>query len=384
MTRSNSAVWDEETQRWAIRVQSDGVRRRFYSVMPGRRGKTDAERQADEWLKSHTVDEELRCSQLIEDWLVDYVALGYYDYQYRNLLKNHITPFIGAVRIGRLTEQMLQDVIIEAHKEGLSRKTLCNIRGCMTCFVKYCRKRGCTTLRPEDLVVPRDAPRSEKRTLQPVDIRTLFTSDETYLRHRVEKEWFIYAFRFAATTGLRPGELLGLQHGDIHGDLVTIARSINRQGKQTAGKNDNARRAFRLNTFAASALTDQAAKMSKEGVVSPWVFPWINGNAATQDTLSKHWAAYCAYNGMEHISPYELRHTFISVNKEMPTELLQLQVGHSQSMDTHGTYSHEIDGDLNRARKLSETNFKRIILCKKPIPFEQINRSGQNVASKLK
>ena len=54
MLRSNSATWDDANQQWVIRVQSDGVRRRFYSDISGRRGKADAERQADEWLKSHT------------------------------------------------------------------------------------------------------------------------------------------------------------------------------------------------------------------------------------------------------------------------------------------------------------------------------------------
>ena len=116
MIRSNSATWDETNQQWVIRVQSDGIRRRFYSDISGRRGKADAERQADEWLKSHTVNEDLRCAQLLDEWLADYVALGYDDYQYRNLAKNHIAPFIGAVRIGRLTEQNLQDVVLEAHK----------------------------------------------------------------------------------------------------------------------------------------------------------------------------------------------------------------------------------------------------------------------------
>lgn len=381
MTRSNSAVWDEESQRWAIRVQSEGIRRRFYSDVPGRRGKADAERQADEWLKSHTQDEEIRCAQLIEDWLKDYVALGYDDYQYRNLAKNHITPYIGQTRIGRLTEQHMQDVILEAHKKGLSRKSLANIRGCMTCFVKYCRKRGCTTLRPEDLVIPRDAPRFEKRTLQPADIRKLFSSDEMILNNKVVPAWFIHAFRFAAVTGLRPGEVLGLQVSDISGELITIERSVNRKNKLTSGKNENAQRTFRMNSFAMDELSAQRAMLQREGVVSPWLFPWTNGNHARESLFYDHWIVYQKHNGIEPISLYELRHTYVSVNKEMPRELLQMQVGHSTSMDTHGTYSHELDGDLTRAQRISGANFKRIIQCRNPIPFDPKKETGQKVAS---
>jgi len=381
MIRSNSATWDESNQQWVIRVQSDGVRRRFYSDIAGRRGKSDAERQADEWLKSHTTDDDLRCAQLIEEWLVDYVALGYDDYQYRNLAKNHITPIIGAVRIGRLTEQTLQNVILEAHKKGLSHKTLANIRGCMTCFLKYCRKRGCTTLRPEDLVIPRDAPRSEKRTLQPSHIQTLFSSDETLYRGKAAKEWFIHAIRFATVTGMRPGEVLGLQNSDITGEYVSIERSINRRNKLTSGKNENARRTFRLNSFATAEIDAQRAMLLHEGIVSPWLFPWIDGNHAKENTIYKHWVAFQNHNGISPISLYELRHTYISVNKEMPSELLRLQAGHSESMDTNGTYAHKLDGDLTRAKKISDANFKRIIQCKTPIPFDQKKTTGQKVAS---
>lgn len=381
MNRSNFAVWDEESQRWSIRVQSEGVRRRFYSETPGRRGKADAERQSDEWLNSHTQDEEIRCAQLIDDWLKDYVALGYDDYQYRNLAKNHVTPLIGQTRIGRLTEQHMQDVILEAHKKGLSRKSLANIRGCMTCFIKYCRKRGCTTLRPEDLVIPRDAPKKEKRILQPNAIRILFSVDETIWNRKIIKEWFIHAIRFATVTGLRPGEVLGLQVSDISGDLISIERSVNRRNKLTSGKNENARRTFRMNSFAMEQIDAQRAMLHHEGIVSPWLFPWTDGNHARESTFYDHWIVYQKHNGIEPISLYELRHTYVSVNKEMPRELLQMQVGHASSMDTHGTYSHELDGDLTRAQRISSANFKRIISCKSPIPFDPKKETGQKVAS---
>ena len=36
-------------------------------------------------------------------------------------------------------------------------------------------------------------------------------------------------------------------------------------------------------------------------------------------------------------APYELRHTYVSVNDEMPTGLKKQVVGHSRSMDTEGS-----------------------------------------------
>ena len=52
--RTAQAIWMEESKRWMVKVQKDGVRRSFYSSTPGRRGKTEAEQKADDWLKLRT------------------------------------------------------------------------------------------------------------------------------------------------------------------------------------------------------------------------------------------------------------------------------------------------------------------------------------------
>lgn len=55
--RKNEASWIESRQRWQIKVQQDGVRKTFTSVLPGKKGKADAERQADRWLEDSTTAE---------------------------------------------------------------------------------------------------------------------------------------------------------------------------------------------------------------------------------------------------------------------------------------------------------------------------------------
>ena len=55
---------------------------------------------------------------------------------------------------------------------------------------------------------------------------------------------------------------------------------------------------------------------------------------------------------MSDITPYELRHTFFSVNKEVPKELVKMVGGHSDEFDTFGTYGHRLEGELTRAAEL--------------------------------
>ncbi len=42
----------------------------------------------------------------------------------------------------------------------------------------------------------------------------------------------------------------------------------------------------------------------------------------------------CEYNGITVVTPYELRHTFVSIAKSLPAGMVKSIVGHSESMDT--------------------------------------------------
>ena len=59
----------------------------------------------------------------------------------------------------------------------------------------------------------------------------------------------------------------------------------------------------------------------------------------------KRWQVYCKANSIPPISVYELRHSFVSVIKSLPAGEVRGLVGHSQSMDTFGVYSHALSGD---------------------------------------
>ena len=66
-------------------------------------------------------------------------------------------------------------------------------------------------------------------------------------------------------------------------------------------------------------------------------------------------------NDISAITPYEMRHTFVSVNKEMPEGLKKLVVGHSRDMDTEGTYGHEMAGDLEKAAEYIDAAFRQLL-----------------------
>lgn len=363
--RKTEAIWIENRQRWQIKVQQDGERRTFTSSTPGRKGKVEAERKADKWLEDPTTAETVRVGKLLDQYVahLEGTKSKTHSSQYKYFIESFIRPVIGLKKIVRLTEGDLQDVLDLAYsKKKLADKTLRDIRGCMANFLKWCRAHGKTKLYPENLTIPHGARKPEKKILQPGDIATLFRSDQTTWRGKPVSEWYIHAFRFAVITGMRPGEITGLRdRTDIKDNRVTVRRSINVHGEITQGKNQNARRTFQLPLQAQAEIEAQRAMLKEYGMISPYLFPGPDGGPMVNKNFLRAWKRYCEANGIQPTTLYELRHTYVSVNKEMPEGLKKMVIGHSEDMDTEGTYSHQMSGDLAKAADYTERAFEAIL-----------------------
>lgn len=357
--RLNEAKWLDNQNRWQIKVQKDGVRRTFTSSTPGRKGKKVCHDKADAWLDDGIVDGGIRVASIFDEWIDEIKITTCMDHwrQYEGYGKNWIKPVMGNIKVSNLNDQHMQDVLVRAYSKGLAKKSLTNIRACLSAFVKYCRKRKATTLRIESLTIPRDAVVGKRVILQPGDLVKLLNADTTVMRGAEVKEPYINAYRFAAITGLRPGEIFGLMWSDINEGVAHIQRSINIHGKETPGKNDNARRAFKLIPLAVKILEDQRESVSAAGLKSQYVFPSEDGAPIRYVTYYKRWVRYRENAGIRSVTPYELRHTFVSIVKELPEGLLKPLVGHSKAMDSYGVYSHEVDGDMDQAAEIVQSLF---------------------------
>ena len=372
--RTNTARWTGT--RWRIDVQKDGTRKSFYSSKPGRTGQREANAKADKWLTTGVSDTALRVSVVWAQYLESVKAstgTSNYDRTYKNG-KNYIIPIVGDMKMGKLTEGKLQDVLNLAYKNGnlapggkrkstepLSKKTLQGIRATELNFIKWARKQGYTTLHEKmlDLEVPKGARSKEKHILQPDALRVLFSTDTSLLRGVPTFDDNIYCYRFIVSSGLRPGEAVGLRLGDIVGRRVSISRSVNRYDETTQGKNENAVREFEMNELTYAAYLGQRQLLKASGVpMTPDfpLFPLVN-----QQSLYNHWRHYQDTNGIPHVSLYELRHTFVSMAQDLPDGKLKALVGHSKNMDTRGTYSHRIEGEEHETATAMSAAFDKVL-----------------------
>ena len=99
-----------------------------------------------------------------------------------------------AYQIKKLTLLDLQAIIDNAYaQKNLSQKTLKNLRGCISGFIKYCRLGNYTNLNTADLTIPRSAKRPSKEILARSSIQTLFTKDVTQFRGALQADRLVYS-----------------------------------------------------------------------------------------------------------------------------------------------------------------------------------------------
>lgn len=324
----------------------------------------EAKRKADRWIEEPASAERARAETLLDQYVgypEETNSKGHAS-QYGGFVRLYIKPIIGPIRINRLTEGDLQDIIdLTFVRRKLSEKTLRDVWACIMNWLKWCRKHGKTNLHPESLTIPAGARRTEKTVLQPDGITRLFSVTTTARRGKTVEDWYIHAYRFAVLTGLRPGELRGLMDKtDVQGDKVTIRRAVNVRNETTRGKNENAHRAFLPTARARAEVELQRSMLRQAGIISPYLFPDEDGKCMNHKNFCRAWGRYCKANEIPPVSLYELRHTYISVNKEMPAGLKKMVVGHSRDMDTEGVYGHQMAGDLEKAASYTEEAFGKI------------------------
>lgn len=360
-TRTAEAAWHEKYERWQVNVQKDGVRRSFYSSIPSKRGKAEAERKADLWLTSGSS----------KDVRFDVAWSGYLEHvKATTKTESYVkAESIGRIWFSKLDKRKLssiapgdfQEIVEKAGRAGRTHGTCGNIRAQAVALYQYCKSKRYPLEDPRPLVIPTSAPKGERTILQPADIKTLFSDEATERYGKRVPDPLIHAYRFLFLVALREGELCGIRNEDIKDGVLYLTRAFNRFGEETQGKNKNARRVIVLPGTALSVIDAQRAMLKARGIISPWLFPGKDGTRLNNKRMYKSWVQYGKAHGIS-TTVHELRHSAISVLKaDLPLALMKKPIGHSASMDTLGTYGHEVDGDAQRAAEIMEQVYQRMI-----------------------
>lgn len=369
---------------WKINVQKDGKRKSFYSRLPGKKGQKDCAAKAAAWLLSESpifLSERTTVDDLFVLYLQDKSLETTDIYNIQNRYKNHIAPIIGRIRISQLTKQDLRRVIATANRQKhLSRKSLLNLRGDLSGFCNFLDASDIRSdLRTNNIKIPKNAPASNKKSLDLASLYILFTSSMVRYNGNVCQDDLIFGYRFQVATGLRPGELMGLEWGDIDNDFIHIRRSINAKGVTTHGKNVFAERDFPQTRYTREILKAQSKYRTNPDNPHERIFGDMG-----QLCYRERWGKYCKYNNIPYVTPYELRHTFKSLFKAQNGDWLRISLSNWTIEElmghTHpgmpGVYGHTLDGDMDAVPDMLDAILDARLEYGKKIFEKNIAQSG--------
>lgn len=349
----NSPRWDG--QRWRIQERRDGKRYSFSSNIPGPKGRKDCIKKYEAWYYGEASGEK-SVGQVVKEYLDDVKArrgeLSPAYELYERYTRLYILPKCSQKKICKMTLRDWQSLINEASGENkpLSEKTLKNLRGIIMGIIKFGYEDYQCELPRGNLYIPKGHPKKEKAILQKEDIKRLFEPSELFYHP---------LFLFLCVTGMRPGEALGLKIDSINQNTVTIKRSIDIHNRITDCKNSNARRIIPIGALAKSILESTIERNEKLNLHTDWIFCSPDGSCGKQSSMRNHWNKLKEERELPpDVSVYSLRHTFISMMKNvMPEQTLKDIVGHSVSMSTFETYGHFIKDEDKRAAEVIDLTF---------------------------
>lgn len=156
------------------------------------------------------------------------------------------------------------------------------------------------------------------------------------------------AIRLAFTTGLRGGELWGLQWSDWDQSAATL--KVDRQVVETEGHIEikppkkNSYRVILLGSMAMAALQDREARMTVEGLEDClWIFPQPNGSPTHRSNFAhRAWQPLLKAVDLKHRGFHHARHTYatLSLNNGVPLSVVSQSLGHKRISTTLDTYAH--------------------------------------------
>jgi len=154
-------------------------------------------------------------------------------------------------------------------------------------------------------------------------------------------------------TGLRAGELLALEWGDLNwrASFIHLRRNLVR-GQLTTPKNHQRRRVDMSRQLRAELRLWRRRRRAvwlKHGQPFPeWVFASVTGTALDESNVRKAFNRLLDAAGLHRRGPHQLRHTFASqlLQEGAPITYVSRQLGHKDASITLRVYAHWVPDAL--------------------------------------
>ena len=271
---------------------------------------------------------------------------------YGDYMRAYVIPHIGDTRLQELTARRLNTLYGKLLTEGrvrgpggLAPKTVQNVHRMLhRALSDAVRWELLPRNVAEDAQPPRVA-RSRLRIWTPEQLRD-------FVNH-VQNDRFAALWLLACTTGIRRGELAGLELGDVdlqHGRIAPTTTRVTVSGRAEASepKTDAGRRSLALDPMTWSSLANYIEAWTTErrllGQHGQLLFVWPDGRPLHPDTITALFRRHCETAGLPVIRLHDVRHSYATaaLRAGMPPKVISERLGHATVAFTLQTYAHVI------------------------------------------
>lgn len=258
---------------------------------------------------------------------------------YTGHVKNHISPLLGGIVVGRLRPRDVDRLIDDRTRAGLAPATVGRIVTTLRIALASGVKRGELVDNPAARV---DLPRVPRQTVRPMTDAEAQRLVDVFAKH-----WLGPLVRLLSGSGLRLGEALSLNQGDAEPGFVRI-----RESKTTL-------RAVPISRDATAAIKAAKAVARRTGRDEPLFFGPRRNRKGQYDRL-RGWSVSHAVPkvivaaGLDRLTPHGFRHgaATLMVAKGAHMRIVAAQLGHKNPGLTARVYAHVLPESQREAANL--------------------------------
>jgi integrase len=265
---------------------------------------------------------------------------------YQNKLNKHILPFFDKLPITEVNRMKVKEFLMEKANQGLSNSVLGNFKTIISGALSLAIDDGSLTSNPSYRLGKSFRSKKEPLIVEPLTTEDLALLLKTFKTHY--PAYYPIALTLART-GMRIGEVLGLQWKDIdfRSGLINVNRSFSRGkvGTPKGGKGRRVEMSNQLTETLQSLLRERKADKLSNGwkELPEWVFI----NSKKEPVCDSHFRdrvfeKVLVKAGLRKIKVHTLRHTYASLLVQNGESLVFVkeQMGHDSIKTTIDIYSH--------------------------------------------
>jgi integrase len=322
------------------------------------------------------IDDDSTFRELSEVWINNYRSTmnTTWAYQQERYLNLHILPYIGDIKVKKLTKFDMQSCINGMREGGYSTSTMKKVRNIAAQILQVAMDKKVVIENPFKSIAVTEIPPKDRRPLTEEEIDLI---TKTWSGHKMG-----YAAMMMLYCGLRRGEVLALDWSDVDlkNKVVKITKAITFLSNQPIMKGPKSKAGIRD-----VPIPDFLVEIFKSIVKnSPVFLPNAQGERMSDMAYFRAWDSYEAYLNikagghgavggkrkvvvLDHITAHMLRHTYASLLYDAGVDIKSAQryLGHSDIETTLEIYTHLTKHKEDEAVQSINKHFEERFIRKK-------------------